>query len=86
MENPTVTSFVSAFNPMEKSHVIWLRSMNRTMTKLDPSVRMNLEEIVNENPMGKKMTNAVDWVFIHFGISMAYSKAVLENQAWIPSN
>jgi hypothetical protein len=35
--------------------------------------------------MGAKMTNGVDWVFIHFSIAMAYTKAVLEGQAWVPS-
>jgi len=85
MENPTAAAFIQAFNPMEKTHVLWLRRMNREMDKMDLSARMNLEELVNSNPMGKKMNNGLDWVFIHFALAMAYTKAVLENKAWIPS-
>jgi hypothetical protein len=85
MESTVANNFVSAFNPMEKTHVLWLRRMNREMTKMDPTVNMNLMEMVNSNPMGAKMTNGVDWVFIHFSIAMAYTKAVLEGQAWVPS-
>jgi hypothetical protein len=55
------------------------------MEKMDLSARMNLDELVNSNPMGKKMTNGLDWVFIHFALAMAYTKAVLENKAWVPS-
>ena len=85
MESPVASTFVSAFNPAEKTHVLWLRKMNREMDKMDLTARMNLEELVNSNPMGLKMTNGLDWVFIHFSLAMAYTKAVLESRAWIPS-
>jgi hypothetical protein len=84
MESPVASSFVSAFNPMEKTHVLWLKRMNREMEKMDMNTKMNLDELVNSNPMGVKMTNGLDWVFIHFSIAMAYTKAVLEGKAWIP--
>jgi hypothetical protein len=70
---------------MEKTHVLWLRKMNRAMDKMDLSVKMDLDELVNSNPMGLKMSNGLDWVFIHFSLAMAYTKAVLEGMAWIPS-
>jgi hypothetical protein len=85
MESTVANNFVSAFNPMEKTHVLWLRRMNRAMEKLDPTANMNLTELVNSNPMGAKMTNGADWVFIHFSLAMAYTKAVLEGLAWVPS-
>ncbi len=85
MESPVANSFVSAFKPTEKTHVLWLRKMNRAMEKIDLTMSMNLTEMVNENPMGVKMTNGVDWVFVHFSLAMAYTKAVLEGQAWVPS-
>ena len=85
MESPTASVFVSAFNPMEKTHVLWLRKMNREMDKMDLTAKMNLDELVNSNPMGVKMTNGLDWVFIHFSLAMAYTKAVLEGRAWVPS-
>ena len=82
MENQTAKSFVNAFNPMEKTHVLWLRKMTREMDKIDMTRRLNLDEMVNSNPLGVKMNNSLDWVFIHFGIAMAYTKAVLEGRAW----
>jgi hypothetical protein len=85
MESPVASNFVSAFNPMEKTHVLWLRRMNREMEKMDLTKNMNLNEMVNSNPMGAKMTNGVDWVFVHFSLAMAYTKAVLEGKAWVPS-
>ena len=85
MESPTASAFVHAFNPMEKTHVLWLRKMNREMDKMDLSAKLNLDELVNSNPMGAKMTNGLDWVFIHFSLAMAYTKAVLEGRAWVPS-
>ena len=85
MESPTASAFVNAFNPMEKTHVLWLRKMNREMDKMDLTAKMNLDELVNSNPMGTKMTNGLDWVFIHFSLAMAYTKAVLEGRAWVPS-
>jgi hypothetical protein len=86
MESPIANDFVTVFKPTEKTHVLWLRQMNRMMDKMDLSTKMNLDELVNSNPMGAKMTNSLDWVFIHFSLAMAYTKAVLEGKAWVPSN
>ena len=47
---------------------------------------MNLLEMINENPMGEKMSNGADWVFAHFAMAMAYTNAVLEGKAWVPTN
>ena len=85
MESTVASNFVSAFNPREKTHVLWLKRMNREMEKMDPTMNMNLNEMVNSNPMGVKMTNGLDWVFVHFSLAMAYTKAVLEGLAWVPS-
>ncbi len=85
MENTTAKTFVDAFDPMNKTHVLWLKKMNKAMEKMDPHVRMNLDELVAQNPMEKTMTNSLDWVFIHFGLAMAYTKAVLNCKAWIPT-
>ena len=85
MTSPIENQFAKMFNPKEKTHVLWLKRMNRQMEKMDPNVNMNLNEMVNSNPMGVKMTNGLDWVFIHFSLAMAYTKAVLEGKAWVPS-
>jgi hypothetical protein len=86
MESPIANSFVQAFNPMERTHVLWLRRMNRMMDSVDPARQMNLVELINENPMGIKLSNGVDWVFVHFSLAMVYSKAVLDGKAWVPTN
>jgi len=52
---------------------------------MDPTMRFNLDELVNTNPMGVKMTNGVEWVFIHFSLAMSYTKAALEGLAWVPT-
>ena len=85
MESPIANTFVSTFNPAEKTHVLWLKRMNREMEKMDMTAKFNLVEMVNSNPMDVKMTNGLDWVFIHFSLAMAYTKAVLEGKAWVPS-
>ena len=84
MENTTAKTFVDAFDPMNKTHVLWLKKMNKAMDQLDMNKRMNLDELVAQNPMGKNMPNSLDWVFIHFGLAMAYTKAVLDCKAWLP--
>jgi hypothetical protein len=84
MTSPNENQFAKMFNPMEKTHVLWLRKMNRQMEKM--SQQMNILEMINENPMGVKMSNGADWVFAHFGMAMAYTNAVLEGKAWIPAN
>ena len=86
MTSPTDNKFAKAFNPKEKTHVLWLRKMSRAMEKMGPTTQMNLLEMINENPMGEKMSNGADWVFAHFGMAMAYTNAVLEGKAWIPTN
>jgi hypothetical protein len=86
MTSPTDNKFAKTFNPKEKTHVLWLRKMNRAMEKMGPTTQMNLLEMINENPMGEKMSNGADWVFAHFAMAMAYTNAVLEGKAWIPTN
>jgi hypothetical protein len=47
----------------------------------------NIVKSVNENPMKLKLTEleALDWPHIHFVLAMAYAKAVLTSEAYIPS-
>jgi hypothetical protein len=85
MTSPIENQFAKMFNPKEKTHVLWLKRMNRQMEKMDPMTQQtNLLEMINENPMGARMSNGADWVFAHFGMAMAYTNAVLEGKAWIP--
>jgi hypothetical protein len=56
------------------------------MDSVDPARQMNLVELINENPLGVKLSNGVDWVFVHFSLAMVYSKAVLDGKAWVPTN
>ena len=46
--------------------------------------RVNLDAVVNENPMGCTMTNMLEFAEIHFQLSMKYSTAVLNRNAFVP--
>ena len=84
MDSTTKNLFVEKFNPMEKTHVMWLKKMGQMMETLDPTRQMDLSKLVNLNPMGVQMNNPLDWVFIHFSLAMKYTNAVLGSSAWTP--
>lgn len=78
------TDFVQKFNPRDESHVIWLKAMGTAMGTATSGGRVNLDTIVNANPLGCKMTNMLDMAEMHFGISMKYANAVLNCDAFVP--
>jgi hypothetical protein len=84
MENATASSFVHAFNPSEPEHVLWLKQMNTIMDTMTSNTRVDLVKMANTNPMGVKMTNPLDWVFVHFSLAVAYTKAIFKGTAWVP--
>jgi hypothetical protein len=80
--------FIKAFEPNQKSHVVWLKKMTDIADTLgDPKRHHALVTEVNSNPMGVKLDNrdALMWVEIHFGIAMKYARAVLNGDAVIPA-
>ena len=80
--------FIKAFEPTQKSHVVWLKKLTDIADTLgDPSRHQALVTEINSNPMGVKLDNrdALMWVEIHFGIAMKYTRAVLNGDAVIPA-
>jgi len=84
MNQTETNQFVEKFNPKNQEHVEWLRDMGKQMEALDPTKQMNLSKLVNQNPMKATMKNPLDWVYIHFSLSMKYTNSVLAGEAWTP--
>jgi len=84
----TVSSFIKAFEPAKKDHVVWLKKMTDIAETLgDPKRHQALVAEINSNPMGVKLDHrdALMWVEIHFGVAMKYTRAVLNGEAIIPA-
>lgn len=82
----SITSkFASQFDPTNSAHVLWLSKFFNFAENL-ATKRLDVETILNANPMGihVKKEEMLDWVQIHFTISMKYSRAVLLGKAFIP--
>jgi hypothetical protein len=65
-----------------------LKEVGAGMAKVTTGERYDISKIVNNNPLsGKpKMGNPMDWAYIHFQLAMKYTNAVLNGDAFIPSN
>lgn len=81
-----------AFNPMNQSHVLWLKELSAisdSMKLRDPLEqekamrKLNLKSVLERNPMGVKI-DPLEFPMTHFGLAMLYTNAVLSGQAWIP--
>ena len=84
----TITAkFIKAFVPTDKAHVMWLQKMTIMAETLGtPDKHQQLVKEIQANPMKVKVNEieALDWPHIHFVVAMAYSKAVLTGNAYIP--
>lgn len=81
----SVTSrFLKAFVATNESHVKWLQKM--TLLAENLGLQQKIIDDINTNPMKIKLSNleALDWPHIHFVLAMAYAKAVLKGEAYIP--
>lgn len=81
----TITAkFSSQFDPSNVSHVRWLGKFFE-FTETLATKRNKIDEFLNTNPMGivVKSEEMMDWVQIHFIISMKYAKAVFDGTAKI---
>lgn len=79
----TVTSkFSSQFDPSNLTHVIWL-SKFFDFTENLATKRNSIDDFLNSNPMGIVVSKEemMDWVQIHFIISMKYAQAVFKGKA-----
>jgi len=78
----SVTSrFTDKFDSTNKEHVLWLKKF------FDFGKNMsNIESFINTNPMGVILTKdeMIQWVHVHFALSMKYARDVLDLRAWVP--
>lgn len=85
----SVTSrFLKVFVASDESHVKWLQKMTLLAEKLgDARVQQKVVDDINTNPMNIKLSQleALDWPHIHFVLAMAYAKAVLKCEAYVPT-
>jgi hypothetical protein len=83
-----MAEFVKKFDCKNEEHVMWLKKSGEVMVKSISGARVDLIATVNNNPLpGKpKMDNPTDWAYIHFQLAMKYTTAVLNGEAFIPSN
>ncbi len=83
----SVTSkFANLFDPSNKAHVMWLSKFFEFAENI-ATKRPDIDSFLNSNPMGiiVKQEEMMDWVQIHFMVSMKYAKDVLAGKAFIPS-
>ena len=78
--------FVKTFDCKNEDHVMWLKSTGEAMAKSMDGARINIVEVVNNNPLpgNPKMKNVADWAYIHFQLAMKYANAVLSCDAFVP--
>lgn len=86
MQSNTITKqFIDAFDSSNKVHVKWLKKFFDFAENLATS-RKPIDEFIHTNPFGIQVSNdqLIEWIHIHFSLSMKYSKDVLNRKAWIP--
>lgn len=80
--------FVKNFDCKNEKHVMWLKEVGAGMAKVSTGEKYDISRTVNNNPLtgNPKMSNPIDWAYIHFQLAMKYTNAVLNSDAFIPSN
>ena len=80
--------FVKNFDCKNEKHVMWLKEVGAGMVKAISGEKYDISKIVNNNPLygNPKMSNPVDWAYIHFQLAMKYTNAVLNGDAFVPSS
>jgi len=80
--------FVRNFDCKNEKHVMWLKEVGAGMAKVSTGEKYDISRTVNNNPLpgNPKMSNPMDWAYIHFQLAMKYTNAVLNCDAFIPSN
>lgn len=83
-----MTDFVKSFDCKNEAHVMWLKEVGQAMAKATSGEKVDIEQIVNSNPLenSPKMTNMMDWAYVHFQLAMKYANAVLSLEAFVPTN
>jgi hypothetical protein len=79
--------FLAKFDPKNSKHVLWFKRMCEVGDQMtNPKTQVMLVGEINMNPMNVEIDHreALQWVEVHFCLAMKYSKAVVNNEAWIP--
>lgn len=88
MSNETITSkFARLFDPKNAIHVTWLmKFFELSKVAMDINNKVDVAGFMNKNPMGIviKESEMLDWVQIHFTVSMKYMKDFFDGKAHIP--
>ncbi len=80
-------SFVSKFDPTSESHVLWLQRVDDAMNDIMANKKkMDIVQLVNDNPCKAKIKSPLDWADVHFQLALKYSQAVLRGSAFIPES
>jgi len=82
-----MTDFVKKFDCTNESHVMWLKDVGQAMAKATSGQKVHIEQVVNNNPLEghPKMSNMMDWAYVHFQLAMKYTNAVLSCEAFVPT-
>ena len=78
--------FVRSFDCNNEDHVLWLKKLGQTMAKTIGGEKIDIIQIVKNNPLPGKpsIDNPMDWAYVHIQLCMKYTNAVLSNDAFIP--
>lgn len=79
-----MSAFVKAFDPRDKSHVLWLKDVCVAMSKVADGDVMDIVAVVNSNPFGCALGSPLELAEVHFQVAMKYTAAVLSEDAWVP--
>ena len=82
-------NFIEKFECSNRKHVKWLQKMTiKVMPKISECQKVDLLSEINDNPIPDALLSKDDllnWAQLHFIISMRYSTAVLQGEAWTPA-
>ena len=83
-----ISSFVSKFDSLDRSHVEWLSQMMDLAENMGPDKKFDMVQEINKNPLGLVISSkdALEWPHIHFCLCAVYAKSVLRNKAYVPSS
>ena len=81
-----MAQFVKNFDCNNESHAMWLKDVGGTMAKSMGGDRIDIIQVVNNNPLPTKpkVDNPMDWAYVHFQLCMKYANAVLNGEAFVP--
>ena len=83
----TITKkFLTAFDPRNQDHALWLKNIQAEARALDPNKPSQIHQLIQNNPMNVKVRHQEMMEFPHIQMIVGnkYAEAVLNGKAWIP--